>query len=302
MNITHLRYAVEVSKTGSISKAAENLFIGQPSLSKGIKELEEEFGIRIFNRTAKGVIPTEKGAEFLTRAKGIIAEVAEFEELYRAPNKDRQVFKISVPYCPHMTEALSNFAERLGPEMGVEIHFRETGAMDAISNLLGENYNLAIIRIKDKHESNFMQFIREKDLKSEVISTFKYCALMSKSHRLAKKSAVSIGDLVGGIEILWGCDPVPYLTVTEERKTDGKKILISGRSSQYELLSVVPDSFMWESPLGAATLDRYGLVQRDGEDADKGKYLLVYPRFYKQTKLDRMYLEEIHKTVNNINK
>ena len=52
MNLTHLKYALEVEKTGSITKAAENLFMGQPNLSRVIKDLEDETGIRIFSRTS----------------------------------------------------------------------------------------------------------------------------------------------------------------------------------------------------------------------------------------------------------
>ena len=48
MNLLHLKYAVEIEKTGSITKAANNLFMGQPNLSKAIKELETEIGITIF--------------------------------------------------------------------------------------------------------------------------------------------------------------------------------------------------------------------------------------------------------------
>ena len=60
MNIQHLRYALEVEKTGSISKAAENLYLNQPHLSKAIRDLEENIGITVFNRTSKGVVPTKK--------------------------------------------------------------------------------------------------------------------------------------------------------------------------------------------------------------------------------------------------
>ena len=62
MNLLHLKYAVEIEKTGSITKAANNLFMGQPNLSKAIKELENEIGITIFRRTTKGVAPTERAA------------------------------------------------------------------------------------------------------------------------------------------------------------------------------------------------------------------------------------------------
>ena len=73
MNLLHLKYAVEIEKTGSITKAANNLFMGQPNLSKAIKELENEIGITIFRRTTKGVAPTEKGGEFLGYAKAVSA-------------------------------------------------------------------------------------------------------------------------------------------------------------------------------------------------------------------------------------
>ena len=61
MNVMHLRYAVEISKTKSINKAAENLFMSQPNLSRAIKELESSIGIDIFKRTSKGMTVTPKG-------------------------------------------------------------------------------------------------------------------------------------------------------------------------------------------------------------------------------------------------
>ena len=83
MNLTHLRYMVEVERHGSITKAAAALYMGQPNLSKAIKELEREFGVPIFRRSAKGVIPTEKGKEFLLHAKAILSQVEKMEQLSR---------------------------------------------------------------------------------------------------------------------------------------------------------------------------------------------------------------------------
>ena len=61
MNTTALRYVVEVNRVRSITKAAQNLYMGQPNLSRAIKDLESELGITIFKRTAKGVTPTPRG-------------------------------------------------------------------------------------------------------------------------------------------------------------------------------------------------------------------------------------------------
>ena len=69
MNIVHLKYAVEIARTKSISKAAENLYMAQPNLSRAVKELEEILGITIFKRTSKGITVTPEGVEFLRYAK-----------------------------------------------------------------------------------------------------------------------------------------------------------------------------------------------------------------------------------------
>lgn len=70
MNLNVLRYVIEVEKNRSITGAARQLFISQPNLSRDIRELEEEIGFSIFTRSSRGVIPTEKGREFLALAKG----------------------------------------------------------------------------------------------------------------------------------------------------------------------------------------------------------------------------------------
>jgi len=63
MNLTDLHYVVEIEKSGSISKAAKELYVAQPNLSKAIKHLEREFGISIFERSSKGVKATRRRTE-----------------------------------------------------------------------------------------------------------------------------------------------------------------------------------------------------------------------------------------------
>lgn len=58
MNTLHLKYIVEIERTGSITLAAKNLYMNQPNLSKAVKEFEEYIGAEIFKRTTKGIIPT----------------------------------------------------------------------------------------------------------------------------------------------------------------------------------------------------------------------------------------------------
>ena len=71
MTLQQIYYALTIAKTGSMNKAADKLFISQPTLTSAIKALEEEINITIFNRTNKGVVATAEGNEFLANARSI---------------------------------------------------------------------------------------------------------------------------------------------------------------------------------------------------------------------------------------
>ena len=72
MNITELRYLVAIRKWGSVSAAAKQLYAAQPNVSKALKNLEEEYGIRIFERSSTGMIPTEQGRHFIRQAERVL--------------------------------------------------------------------------------------------------------------------------------------------------------------------------------------------------------------------------------------
>ena len=79
MNVIYLKYAVAVAKAGSLNKAAEELFVAQPNLSRAIKELEKELGTVIFERTSKGISLTPDGEKLVAYGKKIIREIEEVE-------------------------------------------------------------------------------------------------------------------------------------------------------------------------------------------------------------------------------
>ena len=81
MNTQHLQYIIEIERTRSISQAAENLFIGQPNLSRILHDVEQMLGFRIFERSTRGVRPTTRGTIFLQHAKSILRETEAIEAL-----------------------------------------------------------------------------------------------------------------------------------------------------------------------------------------------------------------------------
>ena len=88
MELRQIRYFLAVQETGTFTKAAERLFVTQPALSSGIKGLEEELGVKLFERGHKRATLTPEGIRFSARAQAIVGECrAAKEEL--SPTKRR---------------------------------------------------------------------------------------------------------------------------------------------------------------------------------------------------------------------
>src|ERR1700688_1608718 len=80
MELRHLRYFVAVAEALSFTKAAGKLHTAQPSLTRQIKDLEEEIGVRLLNRTKQQVSLIDEGSSFLAAAKRVLALSAETVE------------------------------------------------------------------------------------------------------------------------------------------------------------------------------------------------------------------------------
>jgi DNA-binding transcriptional LysR family regulator len=299
MNIQHLKYAVEVAKTGSITQAAENLYMGQPNLSKAIKELESSLAITIFKRTGKGVVPTKKGQEFLGYARNILDQIEELESLYKPDQCNKQRFSIAVPRGSYITHAFAEFIGTLDPEREIAINFKETNSLQVIESIDETETKLGIIRYQTVFEKYFLDLLQERELRYEVFWEFEYVVLMSAQHPLAERPEVDYNELGNYIEIIQGDLAIPSLPFAEIRKMQReehlkKHIYVYERGSQFELLSKVTKTYMWVSPIPAELLQRYGLVQRPCEAARRQvKDLLIYPKGYRLSKVEKAFLEKL---------
>lgn len=301
MNLSHLKYAVEVEKSRSISKAAEDLFMGQPNLSRAIKELESDLGITIFKRTSKGIYPTPQGEEFLQYAKKILSQVDEVEAMYRHGRNEKQKLLISVPRASYIGCAFTEFVKKIDTTGKLEIFYKETNSMKAISNILQSDYKLGIIRYQTTFEEYFRKMLKEKGLASELICEFSYLLIMSSRNPLAAKGNIDPSDLGDYIEIAHGDPYVPSLPVIDVKKAElsefvDKRIFVFERSSQFDLLSNVPNTFMWVSPIPKRILDQYGLVERQcASSKRKYKDVLIYRKGYCLTELEKQFIAEVNR-------
>ncbi len=299
MNLLHLKYAVEVAKVGSINKAAENLYMGQPNLSRAIKDLEASLGITIFDRSSRGMMPTPEGEDFLNNAKKILREVDEIEAMYRDGVQKKQTFSISVPRASYISYAFAQFSKHIKNDEPAELFYKETNALRAIKNIIESDYHLGIIRYASTYDLYFKEMLEEKGLRCELITDFSYRIIMSKSHPLAERENVYFEDLKPYMEIAHADPYVPSMPIAAARKEElpdniDRRIYVFERGSQFELLSENSDTFMWVSPVPSKTLEMYGLVEKICPDnSKKYKDMLICRKDYRHSELDKLFITEL---------
>lgn len=301
-----MKYAVEVAESKSINKAAENLYVGQPALSRAIKELEDGLGITIFERSAKGMNLTPDGEVFINYAKEIIEQVGDLENMFRDGALEKKRFSVSVPRASYISEAFTRFSLMLDPASRVEIFYKETNSQRALKNILQKDYKLGIIRYAKYYEKYYDVLAKEKKLKTELITEFSYVLIFNKNSALAKIPDISFSDLKPYIEIAHADPYVPSLPLAKVKKEElpdnaARRIFVFERCSQFELLANNEDTFMWVSPVPESTLERYGLVQRVCTE-NKKIYcdVLMYAENYKPTALDNLFIEKLFETKHEV--
>ena len=298
MNLLHMKYAVEVARLGSLNKAAEALLIAQPNISRSIKELEADLGITIFQRTAKGMVLTPDGEEFIDNARDILHRIDKVEQSYRDGSHKKRRFSISVPRACYISAALSEFSKNLG-EADVEIYYKETNSKKTVKMLLENEYKLGIIRYSENYDRYYKTMFEEKGLAYELIAEFSYVLIMSRDNPLAEKETITYEDLSSYIESAHADPYVPSLSMSKVFREElpdniGQRIFVFERASQFELLSENPKTFMWVSPASQKILDRYNLVQRVCEGNKKVyKDVLIYHKGYKLSKLDKEFIAKL---------
>ena len=299
MNTTYLNYALEIERVGSISQAAQNLYMAQPNLSKAIRELEKELGFTIFKRTAKGVRPTEAGTEFLYHARQIMEQVGAVERISQRIGTDKLKYKISIPRGSYIVDGFTSFLSELELEKGMEVTINETNALGTISNVADRGYNLGIIRYQMLDETHYLTMLKNNHLTYETIWEFEYVLVMSKNHPLANKETITPGDLSEYTKITHGDIELPHVRRInhEAELTPRNVIYVYERGSQFDLLTNVPTTYMWVSPIPQKLLNKLQLVQRICRAEDNlYKDVMIFREDYHITEHDRLFQKKIYES------
>lgn len=256
MNTQQLQYLIEIERTRSISQAASNLFMGQPNLSRTLREVELALGFSIFERTRKGVRPTEKGALFLQHARNILREAEFMERL--GPNGPRQNrFRLCLPRSFTWLDRAGKFLSEYSPDASLDAVIKECHPRQALEMVDSGSAEIAVIRYCVDYQDYFSEQAEVRELALRPLSQVEYRVLLPDGNPLAQNAAVSKAELDALTELIHRDTYYPANRVDEEHR----RIYTVDRLAQLQLLRQIPDAFLWSEPLPRTLLQECHLVQ-----------------------------------------
>lgn len=195
MTLQQVRYVLEISRCGNISKAAQALCLTQPYLSNILKDLENELHITIFKRTRKGVTLTDEGSVFLQYARPLLEQEARIMELYtRHAEKPTFRFAISTQRYPFIIKSFYQFFKKADAER-FEIHLRESSMDLVIRDVYERRSDLGIIFLSSATENFILKYLAVRDLEFNEIVSISPCVFFRKEHPMAVHREVALAEL-----------------------------------------------------------------------------------------------------------
>lgn len=286
MNTQQLFYLTEIQRTRSISQAAENLYMSQPNLSRVLRETEEAMGFPIFQRTRRGVQPTEKGKIFLQHAKNILRE-AEFMENLGSSRSQTNRFRVCLPRSWHFVELTRNYLAAQTPGGSLDAVIRECHPRQALEYLRCGDVEIAVIRYGVEYQAYFSEQAQAGGLKLVPLSQVEYRVLLQRESVLASCPSLDTGMLEGYTEVL-------HRDVFPPIRKGVRGIYAVDRLAQIQLLQKLPRCFAWMEPLPDDLLTREALVQKPCQQGGpRYQNALVYKPQCAMSRLEAGFLDWI---------
>ena len=241
MTLQQLRYVVEISRCGSITAAAQRLFIAQPSLSKAIRELESELGITIFERSRSGVIFTADGMELLGQARLILEQTTTLKERFStAEKKERPCLSVSAQHYIFMIDAVNNMMNGfLQDYENYELRVRKCRTMEVIDDIVTQRSQLGVFFLSNTTERFMRSLLSKNEIEFTPLAEFGAHVYLRRSHPLARFPELTEEQLL----------PYPYVCYEQ------------GEESQY----YAEECVIWENTAKtvyvADGLTLYGMLQ-----------------------------------------
>lgn len=194
MTLQQLNYVITISECGSLNKAAEILYVAQPSLTGAVKELEKELGITIFNRSGRGVTLTNDGTEFLLYARQVYAQYKELLEKYGKAGNLKKKFGVSTQHYSFAVKAFVEMVKTFDTSK-YEFAIRETKTKEVIDDVSTMRSEIGILYLSDFNRKALLKILSSQQLEFHSIIHCKPYVYLWKGHPLAKQKSITLPEL-----------------------------------------------------------------------------------------------------------
>ncbi|WP_027626573.1 LysR family transcriptional regulator [Clostridium lundense] len=192
MEFKQIQQIIEIAKTASISKAAQNLYISQPNLSLSIKNLETELGAELFIRTTKGIELTEFGEQFLTYSKPVYQQFLQLGEICEyVIHEDRKIFSVSTVTLKFVYNVFVNLYQKHGEE-NIYFSHNEGTTTQVIEDVYKQNSHIGIIIFTSLQRKSVMRILKLKELEYTRLSIEPPYVIVSTSNPYFYKDIDSV--------------------------------------------------------------------------------------------------------------
>lgn len=194
MKLQQLRYVVKVAECGSITEASRRLFVSQPSITASIRDLENEMGVHIFERTNKGVIVSDEGETFLGYARQVLDQANLLEGKYKGTSEQVPHFSVS---CQHYSFAVNAFVDVIREFDAARYDFtlREEQTHEIIEDVAHMKSELGILYLSEHNREVIERMLAANELVFEGLFCATPHVFVCSDHPLAGRSSVTLGDL-----------------------------------------------------------------------------------------------------------
>lgn len=261
MTLQQLRYAIAVADAGSITAAAARLFIAQPSLSKALSELEAEMGVTIFERSARGVRPTEDGTRFLSYARQVIEQADLLESQFVHGTPVRRVFAVSSQHYAFVVNAFVELVREIGRER-YEFSLREGTTAGIIDDVRTQRSEVGVIYRSEFNREVITGAVRRADLRFEPLFVAAPHVFVSRTSPLAGRESVTLADLAPFPRLSYDQGTQNSFYFSEElhpTQIVDKQIVVTDRATLFNLL-IGLDGYTISSGILSADLNGEDIV------------------------------------------
>ncbi len=238
LTLQQLRYFIEVAAEGSISAAADVLYVAQPTMSAAMKDLEARVGRALLVRSTRGVRLTDEGAEFLGYARQVVEQVELLEQRYLGRPPSRRLLGVS---APHYSFAVDAFVRRVRASGAAEYEFslRETRTWDIIEDVRTLRSELGILYRNDFNRAVMERLLRDSGLAFHPLFIAEPHIFVSRRNPLATKARATLADLAGLPRLTFDQGANNSFYFAEEilsTRSSAQEIRVSDRATIFNLM------------------------------------------------------------------